>query len=297
METILKTLAQIPAPAGSEARLCAAIQSFLPDGAVKVDTHGTLIFHKKGSSESTVFLTAMDTPCLYVTYVEGNFARFNATGNLEASVGMPVLCETGEYGIIGEDAGGKFIDTGKNHLTIGMWAVPVPAQYKMGNAFYGGTFMGHYAAITSMILAANEVTEQDAYFVFGTKSHIRQFSPAFLRSIEAKRLFSVETSLANDFPAEKTVFSALESGTALRVKDAAMLSSSALLSLLEDAPFKTYREVSTRTGIGGTAQKAFGGIESAGVGIPIRYLGTPSELVSLPDIENTAHLLAHMLKG
>lgn len=296
METILKTLAQIPAPAGSEARLCAAIQSFLPNAAAKVDTHGTLIFHKQGSGESTVFLTAMDTPSLYVTYVEGNFARFNATGNLEASVGMPVLCETGEYGVIGEDANGKFIDTGKNHLEIGMWAVPVPSCYKMGDAFCGGASMGQYAAITSMILAANEATERDAYFVFGTKSRIRQFSPAFLRPIEAKRLFSVETSLANDFPAEKTVFSALGSGTALRVKDAAMLSSPALLSLLEAAPFKTYREVSTLAGIGGTAQKAFGGMESAGAGVPVRYLGTPTELVSLQDIENTAHLLAHMLK-
>ncbi len=297
METILKTLAHIPSPAGNEIQLCATIQSFLPESTAKVDAHGTLIFHKKGVGESTVFLTAMDTPCLYVTYNEGNFARFNAVGGLVPSVGMSVLCETGEYGIIGENAEGKWIDTGENRLEIGMWAVPVPSYHRMGDAFCGGTFLGQYAAITAMLLAANEACGRDAYFVFGTKSQIRQFSPAFLRTIEAKRLFSVETSAANDFPAEKTVFSALGSGTALRVKDASMLSSPLLLSTLEASPFKTYREVSTLAGIGGIAQKAFGGIESAGVGIPVRYLGTPTELVSFSDIENTAHLLSYMLEA
>lgn len=297
MESILKSLSQIPAPAGSESRICAKLMSFLPEEDVWTDAHGSLIYHKKGTGESTVILTAMDTPCFYVTYPEKNgFSRLNAVGGIKAETGMAVICENGTYGIIGEDKDGKYIDTGSIALHTGMWATPVPSFYKIDADTVAGASMGRYATMAAVLSAAIQETTRDAYFVFGTKSHIRQFSPSFMQSIPAARLLSVEVSEANDVPASKTVFASLGNGTTLRVKDETMLSSPGLIEALEAAPYKTYREVSALRGIGGTLQKAYGGMESAGIGIPVRCFSAANEVVSLSDIENTAALLSYMLQ-
>ena len=160
----------------------------------------------------------MDTPCFYVTYAEANgFARFNAVGGLKPAIGMAVICENGAYGVIGEDQSGKYLDTGRNSLSTGMWATPVPTFYKMDNDKVLGASVGQYAAMTAVVSCALKESARDAYFVFGTKSHIRQFSPSFMQSIPATRLISVEVSEANDAPATKTVFASLGNGTTLRV--------------------------------------------------------------------------------
>ncbi len=295
METILNTLAMTPAPSGSEHAICRVIRSLLPGLETEVDVHGSLLVHKKGAGEGTVILTAMDSPCLYVTYPEKGFSRFSAVGGLKPTDGMSVLCEGDIRGTIGSDEKGQFIDTGNHALEIGQWAVPVPSFYKVDEDICAGASMGQYAAMAAVIGAALQETTQDAWLVFATKSHIRQLSPSFMQKIKVDRLFSVEVSAANDAPAEKTVFASLGSGTTLRVKDETMLSSPSLFSVVETAPFKTYREVSTRRGIGGTVQKAYGGIAALGLGIPTRYTGLANEAVSLRDIQNTASLLAHLL--
>lgn len=297
METILKTLSSIPAPSGSEKNISEAIRGFLTHLEVWTDAHGTLIAHKKGSGESTVILSAMDTPCFYITYVENDgFSRFNAVGGIKGEVGTAVLCENGAYGVIGADENGKFIDTGSISLAVGMWAVPVPSFYALDSDTVSGASMGQYAAMAAVLSCAMQSTTKDAYFVFGAKSYIRQFSPSFMQSFSASRLISTEVSEANDTPASKTVFASLGKGTTLRVKDETMLSSLSLIEALETSPYKTYREISSHRGIGGTLQKAYGGMESAAVGIPVRCFGAPCEIVSLKDIENTAALLSYMLQ-
>lgn len=295
MESILSKLAAVPAPSGSESGICRIIQSLLPGLEGETDVHGSLLLHKKGSGNGTVVLAAMDTPCLYVTYPEGGFSRFSAVGGLKPTDGMAVLCEGNIRGTVGSDEKGQFVDTGSHTLEIGQWAVPVPSFYKVDEDICAGASMGQYAAMAAVIGAAMQETTQDTWFVFATKSHIRQLSPSFMQKIKADRLFSVEVSAANDTPAEKTVFASLGTGTTLRVKDETMLSSPTLLSALETVPFPTYREVSTRRGIGGTVQKAYGGIAALGLGIPTRYAGLANEAVSLRDIQNTASLLAHLL--
>ncbi len=296
MESILNTLALTPAPSGSENTICRTIRGFLADFETETDAHGSLLVHKSGVGDGTVILCAMDTPCLYVTYPEGGFARFSAVGDLKATPGMAVLCENEIRGIIGTDEKGLFIDTGSHSLETGQWAVPMPSFYKIDDDICAGASIGQYAAMSAVLTAALRNTSRDVWFVFATKSHIRQLSPSFMQKIRATRLVSVEVSSANDTPAEKTVFASLGKGTTLRVKDETMLSSPAFLSELEAVPFPTYREVSTRRGVGGTVQKAYGGIESVGIGVPVRCCGCANEAVSLSDIKNTADILSYLLQ-
>ncbi len=298
MKSIFEKLALTPAPSGSEQQICNCIQSFLTYAdEIKVDAHGSLLVHKKGDGDGIVILTAMDTPCLYVTYPEDGFARFSAVGGLKPTQGMAVLCQNNFRGVIGKDEKGMFVDTGSHTLEIGQWAVPTPSFFQVDDTLFAGASIGQYAAITAAIAAANANTNKDVWFVFATKSHIRQLSPSFMRIIDAKTLVSVEVSSANDAPAEKTVFAALGNGTTLRVKDEGMLSSPKLLDALSALPFKTYREVSTLRGVGGFVQKAYGGIESVGLGIPVRYYGHGNEMVSLSDIKNTADILTNYLNA
>ena len=295
MLSLLTKLALTPAPAGSEAEICDKIISLLPASvSYEKDAHGTLIVHKKGVGDGVCILTSMDTPCLYVTYPEGGFARFSAVGGLKPTEGMAVLCEGNKKGVIGKDEKGLFIDTGREALEIGQWAVPIPSFENMGSLCFGAS-MGRYAAITAVLAATLKDTKKDAWFVFATKSNIRQLSPSFMQKISASTLIAIDVTSANDAPGEKTVFAALEQGTALRVKDMGMISSLSLLETLENAPYKTFREVSTLLGVGGGVQKAYGGTESVSCGIPARYLGCANEMVSLSDIENTANLIEYYL--
>ncbi|MBQ7037402.1 MAG: hypothetical protein IJN74_07980 [Clostridia bacterium] len=296
MKSMLYKLAMTPAPSGSEEKICETIISMLPESAKwEKDAHGTLIVHKEGEGDGIVILTAMDTPCLYVTYPEGGFSRFSAVGGAKPSEGMSVVCQGGKKGVIGKDEKGLYIDTGHETLEIGQWAVPTPSLETIGNMCFGAS-MGRYSAICAVIRALLSDTKKDVWFVFATKSNIRQLSPSFMQKIKANVLISVDVSGANDAPAEKTVFAALGGGTALRVKDAGMISSLPLLEGLEAAPYKTFREVSILRGTGGDVQKAYGGIESVSIGIPTRYLGHANEMVALSDIENTAELLKYYLK-
>ena len=296
MQSILQALALTPAPSGSETKIREKIQSFLSGAEMQVDAHGSLLVHKAGTGDGIVVLTAMDTPCLYVTYPEGGFSRFSAVGGLKPSDGMAVQCEKDILGVIGTDEKGQFLDTGAHTLEIGQWAVPLPSLYAIDEDKMAGASIGQYAAMTTVLSAILQETKQEAWFVFATKSHIRQLSPSFMQKLSAKKLLSVEVSAANDAPAEKTVFTSLGSGTTLRVKDEGMLSSPSFLAQLSAVPFKTYKEVSALRGTGGTVQKAYGGIESASLGIPVRYKGCPNEMVSLSDIQNTTNILLHLLQ-
>lgn len=296
MKFILEKLAMTPSPSGSETPLSAMIQSLLPDIDSYVDTHGSLIMHKKGTGNGTVILCAMDTPCMYVTYPEKGFSRFSAVGGLKPSVGMQVVCQNDINGVIGKDEDGFLIDTASNTLSIGDWAVCAPSFRAMDDDRICGTALGQYSAITACILTAMQSTTQEVWFVFATKSHIQQTSPTFMKNISADRLISVEVSIANDTPAEKTVFASLGNGTTLRVKDANMISSPDLIKVLSSVPYKIYKEVSETRGIGGVVQKAYGGIKSVGIGIPTRNLGTAGEVVSLSDIKNTADILTYLLQ-
>ncbi len=296
MLSILRALALTPAPSGCETKICEKIKSYLPGLEMQVDTHGSLLVHKAGEGDGTIILTAMDTPCLYVTCPEGGFSRFSAVGGLKPSDGMAVQCQGDILGVIGTDEKGQFLDTGANKLETGQWAVLLPSLHVIDADKVAGASIGQYAAMTAVLSAILQETKQDAWFVFATKSHIRQLSPAFMQKLSAKKLISVEVSAANDAPAEKTIFASLGNGTTLRVKDEGMLSSTSLLEELAATPFKTYKEVSTLRGTGGPVQKAYGGIESAAIGIPVRYKGCPNEMVSLSDIQNTINILLYLLQ-
>ncbi len=295
MLSIFKDIAHTPAPSGCENEICKKIKGYFEGYDYFTDTHGTLIVHKKGEGNGTVVLVAMDTPCLYVTYPEKGFARFSPVGGLKPEEGMAILCQGGKTGILGKDEKGMFLDTGVFETEIGSWGVPKPSFYEIDADKIAGANIGQYAAITSVISAAKTATKKEAYFVFATKSQIRQLSPTFMTRIKADKLISVDVSSANDAPAEKTVFASLGNGVCIRVKDEGMLSSKRLIAQLDDAPCKTYREVSTLRGVGGYVQKAYGGIESVGLGIPVRYKGAACEMVSISDIDAAIKVLQFAL--
>ncbi len=296
MKSLLKTLAMTKSPAGDSCAMFSLLQNKLQFLDCRQDAHGTLLAHKKGEGTSILFLAAMDTPCLFVTAPDKGFSRIMASDDFSVPDGTVTVTTDGQYAVIGKDDAGQYADAGSVSLPVGTRLVPCPSCTEIDADRFSGFAMGQYAAMCALLSAALSDTKRDAYFVFGTKTCIRQFSPAFMQNINAELLVSVEVSAANDAPAEKTVFLSLGDGTALRVKDASMLSAPAAMEIIESTPFKTTREVSLRRGVGGSVQKAFGGIKSVGLGIPTRHIGTMGETVDLKDIENTANILSYLLQ-
>ncbi|MDD6308131.1 MAG: hypothetical protein PUB07_02070 [Clostridia bacterium] len=297
MKDMLKKLAAIPSPSGTEDAMRNTLQAYLKDLDTTIDAHGSLIVHKKGEGEGIVVLAAMDTPSLFVTAADKGFSRFSPTDELTVPDGTIVQFTDGIVGVVSKDDAGQFIDTGDVPVPIGAGAAPLPSVWEIGATRLCGFALGNYAALTACLSAALEKTTKDVYYVFAAKTCIRQFSPAFMQKVKANLLISVEVSAANDYPEEKAVFLSLGQGTSLRIKDKNMLSAPDAIAYLSALPVSTVREVSMRRGIGGTVQKAFGGIKSVGIGIPTRYADTLGEMVDMKDIENTKNLLLACLSN
>lgn len=298
MLNLLHEYTMTPAPCGSERKIGDLIQEKLTGLDIHVDAHGSIIVHKKGSGDGIVFLCAMDTPCMYITYVdEYGFLRFSSIGDFKPQKGTLVLMENGKTGIISaekEKPDNFFIDAGSgNTCAISEYAVPYPLFSSSGDSAFGFC-IGKFALMSVLTKAALSAGEKDVYFVFAAKTSSNQMSPAFMKSIDAALLVSLEVSSANDTPDQRDVFIRQRGGAVLRLKDGSMISNPFAVQKIEDTGLPLQREVTDKNGIGGTVQKAFGGIQSVGIGIPVRTQDL-YESVSIKDAEAVLELIIKLL--
>lgn len=290
MDFLYKIL-NTPSASGLEEQLAGFLKTELGEG--HTDENGTFIYHKKGTGKSIIFAAAMDSPSLFVTHNgDGGFVRFCANGvDLKELKGLTVRFADNSGGVIyaekdKEDAADFFIDTfgkGANEAENAVIQTPLVETEETLTAFD----IGRAAIIYSMVTAAKQLKDRDAYFVFIAKTIGNRHSAAFLEGLphDAELVF-IDKSAANDCPGERDVFARLGGGVCLRAMDKSIISSKPLFDKAAHIDnVKIQKEISQRKHAGSILQKEFTGFSALSVGIPARYIDKICETVSKTDID------------
>lgn len=285
---LLNEILNIPAASGLENGLAQYLRTVLPNGYT--DENGSFIYHKNGTGRSIVFAAAMDEPSVFVTHTsDDGFLRFCTNGiDARKLIGQSVCFADGTRGVIysekdKESAADMFIDAGVKVCESQAGKIESRIS-ETGDRLFSFD-IGRATIIYSMVCAAKKVQGRDAYFVFLSKTIGNRQSTSFLKDIpdDAEIVF-IDKSNAVGYPNDGENLVALGGGTAVRAMDKSVISSKKLYNKACEFPH-IQREVSERKHAGGSLQRANKGYETLVIGLPVRYCGEVSEMVSKSDID------------
>lgn len=329
MKTLLRTLAEIPAPSGHEDALRAAVEKLIQPYAdeIRVDALGNLIARKgrKSRGGKRIMLTAhLDEVGFMVSHVDAKgFARVSVLGGLSPhwQVGARVKFLNGSGGVIGLERLSElkdrlpaidryFLDTGasgssSSAVKVGDVAVFDANFLDLGDRVISKALDDRIGVVLlienlrSLRSGPNEV-----YFVFTVQQEVggRGAGPAAY-GLEPEIGLSVDTTLASDTPGANVRNSiALGQGPAIKIKDALLVSDPRLVEVLTHLARKNRILAQMEVLEGGDSdagaiQIARCGTPVAGLSIPLRNTHSPSEIADWDDIRKTGILLAAFLRS
>ena len=313
MDKLLRKLISPVAVSGRESAVSETIAELArPYGELARDRMGNLVVHRPGYGRRVMVAAHMDSIGIMVTYIDDRgFARFVPLGGMRLipMIGQRVRFENGVIGIICAERGVENKELKLEHLYIDTAGEPVAigdtAAYCAEPVFMGKKVIAPYldnrlgCAVALRALELLKQTENELFFVFTVQEEVgcRGARPAAF-TIQPDLALAVDICDVPDTPCKKKPNAlTLEGGPVVKLKDANVIASLDVVSLLEqageDLGIKTQRLV---TDAGGTDAGAIiqtrGGVPTGSLAIPIRYTHSPNELADLEVAENCARLLA-----
>ena len=326
MKPLIKKLTETISPSGHEEAIRKVIQAEITDLAdeVRVDALGNLIARKGtlGKDGKRIMVAAhMDEIGVIVTHVDENgFIRFAPVGGVfpHTLIGSRVLFTNGTHGVIGARylvRPPKLIALDKMFIDVGATS-PKDCPVKIGDvATFDRPFLDMGSCVVSKSMDDRigvailietmrqlKATPNEIYFVFTTQEEVGVRGAATSAyGVDPDIGIAVDVTGAGDtpeMPLQREV--AFDAGPAIKFKDAGNISDPRLTELLvktaEKARIPYQREVTT---MGGTDARAIqltrSGVPTVTVSVPCRYVHSPSEMVSMNDVENTVKLLVTLL--
>jgi len=301
-QALLKRLSAAYGPSGSEDPVRELVRAELKGLAdqIRTDAFGNLIALRKGagSGRKKIMLAApLDEIGVMVTFIDARgFARFDLLGavNPLTLLGARAQFENGAIGIFGRETRGApraEIETDALFLDLGAAAADaLPVQ------------VGAAACLTGEFRAADN-------FLYGKALGGRASCAVLLETWRRLKrvahdvycVFTVQSASAQDFPGGNSNL-ALGQGPAIVIQDQDMVASAAARQILLQTarraalPYQIQARA-THGGDGAPIQAAREGIVTGALGLPVRYLHTPSEMAHASDIENTIELLCGVLSN
>ncbi|NSW90452.1 MAG: M42 family metallopeptidase [Firmicutes bacterium] len=290
---------------------------------INVDPLGNLLAIKKGKGKKIMVAAHMDEIGIMATYIdEKGFIRFTNIGGVSPfnSLGQRVRFKNGTTGVVFyeeklEDI--KKLNLLKMYIDIGAKSREETEKLiKIGDTacFCGDAVkQGDYAiskamddrsgcAVAIEALKNLPQTENEIYFVFtvqeemglrGAKTAAYQLMPDFS--------ITLDVTATGDKPESHLMEIKLGAGPTIKIKDNSVICHPEVKRLLEssakklDIPFQY--EILERGGTdAGAIHITGGGIPSGAISIPCRYIHTPSEMISMRDLENAVKLLIEAIK-
>jgi endoglucanase len=329
MKPLLRALTEIPAPSGKEDALRAVVQKMVQPHAdeIRVDALGNLIARKgrKSNRGKRVMLAAhLDEIGLIVSHVDANgFARFNTLGGFapHRRVGMRVQFTNGARGVIGleRDADAKdrapsldkyYLDTGATRAADSPVKVGDAAVFDASFLDLGGRVVSKAldnragAALLIETLRSLRSTPHEIYFVFTVQEETgaRGAGPAAY-SLEPEIALAVDVVNASDQPhsADRNPI-ALGKGPAIKIKDSGLIADPGLVDLMTRLAKKNRipHQFEAADNLGSDArvmQMAGAGARVSGLGLPLRHIHSPSEMMDMQDMQDAARLLLLLLRS
>ncbi len=326
MKKLIQTLVETYGPSGFEdgirALIRAEIEPFVDE--ITVDAMGNLIALKKGSGNGQKVMIAahMDEIGLMVSHItDDGFLRFTNIGGVNNMhlAGLRVQFADGTVGVIHIEnrtdrskLGGLdkfFVDVGADSRENSPVAVGDAAAFQQSflanNDRLTAKAMDDRIGCAIAIATLQQVTDapHDIYFVFTVQEEVgvRGATTAANR-IEPDVGIALDVTLTGDTPNGAKLAVDLGKGPAIKVKDTGMIAHQGLVKLMGEravsAEIPHQYEVLTGGSTDARAMQLAGTGAAAGcISIPCRYVHSPSETVSLSDVENSVRLLLEILQN
>nr|WP_207648388.1 M42 family metallopeptidase [Anaerobranca gottschalkii] len=320
MMELLKRLSESFGPSGHEKRVADLIIEEIRDycDEIFVDKLGNVIALKKGQSDKKImYASHIDEIGLLVTYIEKEgFLRFTNIGGVSPYIllGQRVKLDCGIIGVIGSEKitdipkltlDKMFIDIGVNSkeeaeklISIGEVAV-IHREFENKGDKVIGKALDDRAGCWVLINALKQIKnpEHNLYFVFTVQEEVglRGAKTAAYR-IDPDLAIAVDVTAVGDTPKAHRMAVELGKGPAIKIKDMSIM----VHPMVKDMLIQKAKELSIPYQLevlefGGTDSGAIHvsreGVWAGVVSIPCRYIHSPSEMVSVDDLNNAVKLI------
>lgn len=313
---LLKRLTECCAPSGRERPVCELIKNEVKDfcDEVYTDSLGNLVAHKKGNGKKIMLAAHMDEIGIAVTFIEDEgYLRFSNIGGIypKRIPGRRVVFANGTVGVIESEEDNKenklskmFIDIGASDkkqaeelVSIGDMAV-FEGEYRQSGDIVISKALDNRVGCYAIIKALQKVkTDNDLYFTFTSQEEVGlRGAKAAAYSLEPDYALAVDVTDTGDVPGCAKMAVKLSKGAAVKVMDRSILCDSDVRSTLielskrNNIPYQL--EVMTDGGTdAGAIHISRGGVKTGGISIPTRYIHSPSEMVSMSDVNACIDLI------
>ena len=321
---LLKRLLETFGPSGNEEAIREVIREEIKDYAdeIKVDALGNLIAVKKGNGKKIMVASHMDEIGIMVTNIDENgFLRFTNIGGVSPFTALyqRVMFADGTMGVVGMEKldemkdlalNKMFIDIGANSREEAMKKVNVgdvacfyapfiqDGDYIMSKAL--DDRIGCYVAIEALKALKN--CPNEVYFVFTVQEEVGlRGAKTAAYGIDPDMGIALDVTSTGDTPKARPMEVKMGKGTAIKIKDLSILAHPTVKNLMiETAKENNIPYQLEILEFGGTDSGAIhltkSGVPSGVISVPCRYVHSPSEMVSVKDVESSIELLVKVLE-
>lgn len=275
---------------------------------VYTDVLGNLIAHKKGGGKKIMLAAHMDEIGVAVTYIdESGFLRFAPIGGVYTKrlLNRRVCFKNGTVGVIDTETENKdlklakmFIDIGapdrksaEELVSIGDMAAFCGSFEQSGDMVISKA-LDNRAGCYTLIRALQRVScENDLYFCFTSQEEVGlRGAKAAVYSVAPDYALAVDVTDTGDTPGCEKMAVKIGGGAAVKIMDRSVITHPEVRDILFDEAKKNtipYQlEVMTEGGTdAGAIHIGRSGVKTGGISIPTRYIHSPSEMVSMNDID------------
>lgn len=322
---LLKKLTGAFGPSGNEDKVAEIIMEEIKPyvDEVRRDRLGNVIALKKGNGKGKLMMAAhMDQIGVMITEVEKEgFLRFVNVGGVYTHVilGHNVVFENGTTGIIASEGKTEMKDLKLRDMYIDIGASSKEEAVKSVKIGDFGVFKSNFVVNGDRVSSGamdNRVScyiqieaakrmkqaEYDAYFVFTVQEETFTSGAATSAyAIEPDAAIAVDVTATGDTPNCPRMAVKLGNGAAIKIMDRGMITHPKMKKFLEETAIKhniKYQfEVLEFGGTDGMeihVSKA--GVPTGVISIPTRYIHTPTEMLSMSDVENVIELLVKAIE-
>lgn len=324
MLNLLHRLSELPGVSGAEDAVRDEILSCLPDAYT--DARGNVICHREGTGRRVMVCAHMDEVGLLVTRItESGALGFTTVGGIDSRVLPSKRVRVGSVpGVIGIRAihlqsgdRGKpipeedlYIDIGardkaeaETMVSVGDYVSFDTPFGALGTGFVKGKALDDRVGCAVLLSLLSEHFPVDLYAVFTTGEEIGGLGAACAAaSIRPDIALVLEGTTCSDVPdvEKKDHVTTSGGGVCLPIRDGSMIGDRETvdtLSCLADrfsVPWQYKRSTSGGTD-GGVIHLAGGGIRTAVLAVPCRYIHSPVSVAATSDINAMYSLVGHYL--
>ncbi|MCK4397164.1 M42 family metallopeptidase [candidate division WOR-3 bacterium] len=326
MKSIIKKLTETFGPSGFEKSVRNVIRKEIRDhvDSIKSDKLGNLIAHIKGKGTKVMLASHMDEIGVVTSYIDKNgFIRFSNVGGFFPvhSLTSRIIFENGRIGVIGEERRKSmsdpvemtklYIDIGARDRKAAEKLVPIGTFgcYERGFEDIGKRIVAKAlddrigcAVLIEVAKRLKRKVKNDTYLVFTVQEEVGlkgARTSAF--GIDPDIALAVDVTATGDTPEAKKMAVKLGAGAAIKIKDWGIVCDPKIVETLiriarrNKIPYQ-FEILERGTTDATVIQLTKGGIPSAAVSIPSRYIHSASEIVDMDDVEAAVKLIVKFLK-